>query len=34
MTGNKKMGLLLHKSNRDFSFMKILFEVGKVVPVK
>jgi NADPH:quinone reductase-like Zn-dependent oxidoreductase len=33
MTENKKMGLLLHKPNKGLSFMKELFEAGKVVPV-
>jgi NADPH:quinone reductase-like Zn-dependent oxidoreductase len=33
MTENKKMGLLLHKANKGMSFMKELFEAGKVVPV-
>ena len=33
MTESKKMGLLLHKANKGNSFMKELFEVGKVVPV-
>jgi NADPH:quinone reductase-like Zn-dependent oxidoreductase len=32
MTG-KKMGILLHKPNKDLVFMKELFEAGKVVPV-
>ena len=32
MTG-KKMGVLLHKANKDLVFMKELFEAGKVVPV-
>jgi NADPH:quinone reductase-like Zn-dependent oxidoreductase len=29
MTG-KKMGLLLHKPNKDLAYMKELFEAGKV----
>ena len=33
MTGSKKMGLLLHKANKDLAFMKELLEAGKVVPV-
>ena len=33
MTENKKMGLLFHKANKGLSFMKELFEAGKVVPV-
>jgi len=33
MTESKKMGLLLHKANKGLSFMKELFEAGKVVPV-
>jgi len=33
MTGNKKMGILMHKPNKDLAFMKELFEAGKVVPV-
>jgi len=33
MTGSKKMGILMHKPNKDLAFMKELFEAGKVVPV-
>ncbi len=33
MTGSKKMGLLMHKPNKDLAFMKELLEAGKVVPV-
>jgi NADPH:quinone reductase-like Zn-dependent oxidoreductase len=33
MTESKKMGLLLHKANKGMSFIKELFEAGKVVPV-
>jgi NADPH:quinone reductase-like Zn-dependent oxidoreductase len=33
MTGNKKMGILAHKPNKDLAFIKELFETGKVVPV-
>ncbi len=33
MTGSKKMGLLLHKPNKDLAFMIELIESGKVVPV-
>ncbi|KAF5435020.1 NADPH:quinone reductase [Candidatus Methanophagaceae archaeon] len=33
MAGSKKMGLLMHKPNKDLAFMKVLFEAGKVVPV-
>ena len=33
MTGTKKMGLLMHKPNKDLAFMKELIEGGKVVPV-
>ncbi|MFC2073160.1 NAD(P)-dependent alcohol dehydrogenase [Chloroflexota bacterium] len=33
MTGSKKMGVLMHKPNKDLAFMKELFEAGKVVPV-
>jgi len=32
MTG-KKMGLLLHKPNKDLAYMKELFEAGKVKPI-
>ena len=33
MTGSKKMGILLHKPNKDLAFIIELFEAGKVVPV-
>jgi NADPH:quinone reductase-like Zn-dependent oxidoreductase len=33
MTTSKKMGLLMHKPNKDLAFMKELFEAGKVKPV-
>ncbi len=33
MTGSKKMGILMHKPNKDLAFMKELFEAGKVKPV-
>ena len=33
MTGSKKMGILMHKPNKDLAFMKELLEAGKVVPV-
>jgi NADPH:quinone reductase-like Zn-dependent oxidoreductase len=33
MTGNKKMGLLMHKQNKDLDFIKGLFDAGKVKPV-
>jgi len=33
ITGSKKMGVLMHKPNKDLAFMKELFEAGKVVPV-
>jgi NADPH:quinone reductase-like Zn-dependent oxidoreductase len=33
MTGSKKMGILMHKPNKDLAFLKELFEAGKVVPV-
>jgi len=33
MTESKKMGILMHKPNKDLAFMKELFEAGKVVPV-
>jgi len=32
-TGGKKLGLLLHKQNKDLVYMKELFEAGKVKPV-
>jgi NADPH:quinone reductase-like Zn-dependent oxidoreductase len=33
LTGSKKMGILMHKPNKDLAFLKELFEAGKVVPV-
>ena len=33
ITEGKKMGLLIHKPNKDLAFMKELFEAGKVKPV-
>jgi NADPH:quinone reductase-like Zn-dependent oxidoreductase len=33
MIGSKKMGILMHKQNKDLTFMKELFEAGKVVPI-
>jgi len=33
MTGSKKMGILMHKPNKDLAFMKELFEAGKVIPI-
>jgi len=33
MTGSKKMGILMHKPNKDLAFIKELFEAGKVAPV-
>ncbi len=33
MTGSKKMGILMHKPNKDLAFMKEFFEAGKVKPV-
>jgi NADPH:quinone reductase-like Zn-dependent oxidoreductase len=33
MTGSKKMGILMHKPNKDLAFMKELLEAGKIVPV-
>ena len=33
MTGNKKMGIMMHKPNKDLAFLKELHEAGKVVPV-
>ena len=33
MTGSKKIGLLMHKPNKDLAFMKELLEAGKVVSV-
>ena len=33
MTGSKKMGILMHKPNKDLAYVKELLEAGKVVPV-
>jgi NADPH:quinone reductase-like Zn-dependent oxidoreductase len=33
LTGSKKMGLLLHKPNKDMALLQALFEAGNVVPV-
>jgi len=33
MTGSKKMGLLIHKPNKDLAFIIELFEAGKVKPI-
>lgn len=33
MTGDKKMGAMLVKPNKDLGFMKELIEAGKVKPV-
>ena len=33
MTGGKKIGLMIHKPNKDLDFMKELFDTGKVKPV-
>jgi len=33
LMGRKKMGLLLHKANKEMAFMKQMLEGGKVVPV-
>jgi len=33
MIGSQKMGLLLHKANKDMTFIKELLETGNVVPV-
>ncbi len=33
MISHKKIGLLMHKPNKDLDFMKELFEAGKVKPV-
>jgi len=33
MTGSKKMGLLIHKPNKDLDFVKELLETGKVAPI-
>jgi len=33
MTTSKKMGILMHKANKDLAFMIELLEAGKVVPV-
>ena len=32
-TGKKKLGILVHKPNKDLAFLIELFEAGKVVPV-
>ncbi len=31
--GSKKMGVLIHKPNKDLAYLKELFEAGKVIPV-
>ena len=33
MATSKKMGILMHKPNKDLAFMKELFGTGKVKPV-
>ena len=33
LIGSKKMGLVLHKPNKDLAFIIELFEAGNVVPV-
>ena len=33
MTGSKKMGILLHKPNKDLAFILELLETGTVKPV-
>jgi NADPH:quinone reductase-like Zn-dependent oxidoreductase len=33
MTGNRKMGVLIHKPNKNLAFIKELFEAGKAIPV-
>ena len=33
LTSSKKMGLVLHKPNKDLAFINELFEAGKIVPV-
>jgi len=33
MTGRKKMGILMHKANKDLAYIKELFEAGKLKPV-
>ena len=33
MAGSKKMGILMHKPNKDLAILKELFEAGKVTPV-
>ena len=33
MTGSRKPGILMHKPNKDLSYLKELLEAGKVVPV-
>lgn len=33
LTGRQKLGLLLHKPNKDLDFIKALFAAGQVIPV-
>jgi len=33
MFGKKKMGIMMHKPNKDLAYVSALFEAGKVVPV-
>lgn len=33
MAGNNKMGLLMHKANKDVDILMSLYAAGKVVPV-
>ena len=33
MFGNKKMGIMMHKPNKDLAYVSALFEAGKVIPV-
>ena len=33
MAGSKKIGVMMHKPNKDLAFLKELFEAGKVKPV-
>lgn len=33
MTGNKKMGILIHQPNKDLAFIKALIEEGKIKPM-